>query len=151
AASATVTPEAAPIQPTVEQSKPQLAAEQPSPQPAAEQPEPVAAKAAASALAEAAAQADASPLAEAAADADEDNDDEDELGDPRIRSRYNADELHNLFRNRYVRAEEQPEQPAPAPKNLENSQPTKKFVGTNKHSSTDPMPAVARAYPPEIR
>jgi hypothetical protein len=92
-----------------------------------------------------------SPHAEPRAEGAEHHDDEDEEGDARIRSRYNADELHSLFRNRFVRTEEQaPEQPAPPPKVLENSQGTKKFVGS-KHSTTEPVPAVARAFPPEIR
>jgi hypothetical protein len=86
-------------------------------------------------------------------DQDEDDDDEPSAIIP---SRFTAEELHDLFRNRYPKDEagggaEQPAKPAPAAKSPETSQPTKKFVGANKPSSAEPLPTVARAFPPEIR
>jgi hypothetical protein len=103
-------------------------------------------------------ESEAAPGAPAAPD---DYDEEDEIAKViaakggSIASKYTADELHNLFRNRYVKGEEAPpEQPVeskPAAKNLESSQPTKKFVGTNKATQGEGLPTTARAFPPEIR
>jgi hypothetical protein len=65
---------------------------------------------------------------------------------------FTAEELHNLFRNRYVREGDPPEVQREVKASPEISQPTKKFVG-GKHatSSTEPMPAIPRVFPPDIR
>lgn len=71
----------------------------------------------------------------------------DEQGD----SQFNADELHNLFRNKYVRNDEPAEKPLPVDPSVSGTFPSyKKFVGTNKTSS-EPLPTAPRVFPPDIR
>ncbi len=63
---------------------------------------------------------------------------------------FTADELHNLFRNKYVRGDDgeiKDRDPS-----MSGTFPSfKKFVGTNKTSSVEPIPAMTRAFPPQIR
>ena len=68
-----------------------------------------------------------------------------------ITQNFTAEDLHTLFRNRYVR-EDEPENkdPAPTAAAAETGRSTKKFVGTNR-STAEAMPTLPRTHPPEIR
>ena len=70
-------------------------------------------------------------------------------------SQFSADELHTLFRNKYVRTDdpqEKHERPASPDPSASGTFPSyKKFVGTNKNTSSDPLPTASRVFPPEIR
>ena len=69
-----------------------------------------------------------------------------------ITQNFTAEDLHTLFRNRYVREDEpDSKDSAPAaPNAAETGRSTKKFVGTNR-STAEAAPAVPRTHPPEIR
>jgi hypothetical protein len=62
---------------------------------------------------------------------------------------FTADELHSLFRNKYVRPDDPPEK-AQDPTSTGNFPTMKKFVGTNK-SQSEPLPTAPRVFPPDIR
>jgi hypothetical protein len=75
-----------------------------------------------------------------------------EFEGPDGRTRFTAQELHELFQNKYVKNEDGTESPAkPTVKANETSQKMKKFVGTNKQSLNEPLPTLQRAFPPDIR
>jgi hypothetical protein len=67
-------------------------------------------------------------------------------------SQFSADELHTLFRNKYVRDDDQPaEKPMPTDPSQSGTFPSyKKFVGMNK-SNAEPVPTSLRSFPPDIR
>lgn len=68
---------------------------------------------------------------------------------------FTADELHNLFRNKVLTGNEAPPPVAPPPeekpKDPAISTTTKKFVGSKAQSSAEPLAAMQRSFPPEIR
>lgn len=65
--------------------------------------------------------------------------------------KFSADDLHNLFRNKYVRPDADPA--AAVDPAASGSFPSyKKFVGANKsNTASDPMPTMPRVFPAEIR
>jgi PAS domain-containing protein len=69
-------------------------------------------------------------------------------------SQFSADELHTLFRNKYVRGDsgepvEKLSQIDPAQSGTFPSY--KKFVGANKPNNAEPLPTASRVFPPDIR
>lgn len=63
---------------------------------------------------------------------------------------FSADELHTLFRNKYVRPDADPSEACDP--SVSGTFPSfKKFVGTNKTASSDPVPKVSRVFSPEVR
>jgi hypothetical protein len=64
-------------------------------------------------------------------------------------TKFSAEELHTLFRNKYVNPEADPVE-ARDPAKSGTFPSVKKFVGTNK-SASEPLPTAPRVFPPEIR